>query len=261
MRHAELARDGLARRVDVDADDLVGADHFRRLDHVQADAAQAEHGHVGARFHLGREQDGAHARRHAAADVAHLVEWRVGTDLCESNFRHDDVIRERGRAHVVEQRLAIEREAAGGVRHQTAALRGTDGLAQIRLLRQAELALAAFRRVQGNDVIVLFQGRHARAHVDDDAGAFMAEDGRKNAFRIGAGQGVVIGMANARGFQLDQHFAGARAGQVDFFDRQRGARLPGNRGFGFHGVSSCSVSDAPLSGAGGRGGTAGPALV
>ena len=53
--HAELARHRLARRVEVDADDLVGAHHLRALDHVQADAAQAEHDHVGARLHLGRE--------------------------------------------------------------------------------------------------------------------------------------------------------------------------------------------------------------
>src|SRR5690606_14119198 len=37
VRHAELARHLLARRVDVDPDDPVRADHLRALDHVQAD--------------------------------------------------------------------------------------------------------------------------------------------------------------------------------------------------------------------------------
>src|SRR5450830_30955 len=234
MRHAELARDGLARRVDVDADNLVRADHLGCLDHVQADAAQAEYDHVGARLHLGREQYGAHARRHAATDVADFVERRVFTDLGQGNFGHDDIVRESGRAHIVEDGLTVDGKARGGVRHQATALGRADRLAQVRFLRQAELALAAFRRVQGNDVVILFQAFHARAHVDDDAGAFMAEDGREDAFRVGARQGVVIGVANARGLDFDQYFALARAGQVDFFDGQRRARLPCNRCFGFH---------------------------
>jgi hypothetical protein len=45
-----------SRRVDVHADDLVGAHHLRALDHVQAYAAQPEHHHVGAGFDLGREK-------------------------------------------------------------------------------------------------------------------------------------------------------------------------------------------------------------
>ena len=70
MRHAELACHFLAFGVDVDADDLVGADHLRALDHVQTNAAQAEHHHVGAGLDLGREQHRAQSRGHAAADVA-----------------------------------------------------------------------------------------------------------------------------------------------------------------------------------------------
>ena len=49
VRHAELARQRLARGIEVDADDHVGADHARALHHVEADAAQAEHDDVGAR--------------------------------------------------------------------------------------------------------------------------------------------------------------------------------------------------------------------
>jgi hypothetical protein len=75
--HAELARQRLARRVQVDADDLVGADHLRALNHVQADAAEAEHHHVGAGLDLGREQHRADTGGDAAADVADLVEGCV----------------------------------------------------------------------------------------------------------------------------------------------------------------------------------------
>jgi hypothetical protein len=42
-------------------------------------------------------------------------------------------------------------------------------------------------------------------------------------------------MADAGRFQFDQHFAGARARKVDFFDGQGRAGAPGNGCFGFHG--------------------------
>ncbi|SAK98781.1 hypothetical protein AWB79_07619 [Caballeronia hypogeia] len=111
VRHAELLRELHAPRIDIDTDDLVRADHLRALDHVQADAAETEHDYIRPRFHLRRIHDRADARRHAAADVADLVERRVFTHFRHRNLRHHDVVRERRRAHVVEQRLAIEREA------------------------------------------------------------------------------------------------------------------------------------------------------
>ena len=49
VRQAELARQRLARRIDVDADDHVGAGHARALHHVEPDAAEPEHHDVGAR--------------------------------------------------------------------------------------------------------------------------------------------------------------------------------------------------------------------
>ncbi|MNF06203.1 hypothetical protein D3C80_2061080 [compost metagenome] len=63
----------------------------------------------------------------------------------------------------------------------------------------------------------------------------MAQDCREDAFRVGAGQGVVIGMADAGGLDFHQHFPGARAVQVHVFNGQRGAGFPGDGGFGFHG--------------------------
>ena len=47
------------------------------LDHVEADAAEAEDDDVRARLDLGRVDDGADAGGDAAADVADLVEGRV----------------------------------------------------------------------------------------------------------------------------------------------------------------------------------------
>ena len=67
--------------IEIDADDHVGADQAGALDHVEADAAEAEHDDIGARLDLGRVDHRADAGRHAAADVADLVERRVLADL------------------------------------------------------------------------------------------------------------------------------------------------------------------------------------
>jgi hypothetical protein len=128
----------------------------------EADAAEAEDDDVRAGLDLGREEHRADAGRHAAADVADDVERRVGADLRERDLGHDDVVRERRRPHVVQQRLAVEREAARAVGHQSLALRRADLLAEVGLPRQAELALPALGRVERDDVVVLGERRHAR---------------------------------------------------------------------------------------------------
>src|SRR5882757_7817095 len=73
--HAELLGHRLALRVDVDTDDLVGADHLGALDHVQADSAEAEDHNIGARLNLRGLDDGTDTGGHAAADVTNFLEW------------------------------------------------------------------------------------------------------------------------------------------------------------------------------------------
>ena len=126
MRHAELARQRLARGIDVDADDHVGAGDARALDDIEPDAAQAEHHDIGARLDLRGEDHRADAGRHAAADVADLVERRVLADLRDRDLRQHGVVREGRAAHVVMDRLALDRKAAGAVGHQALALGGAD---------------------------------------------------------------------------------------------------------------------------------------
>src|SRR5213078_3883806 len=84
--HPEAAADRLARGVDVDADDLVGADQARALDHVEPDAAEAEHDDVRAGLDLGGPQHRADAGGHAAAEVADRRERRVLADLGERDL-------------------------------------------------------------------------------------------------------------------------------------------------------------------------------
>src|SRR3546814_1538892 len=50
---------------------------------------------------------------------------------------------------------------------------------------------------------------------------FLSEDRREDAFRVGAGQRVLVGMADAGRLDLDQHFAGLGAVELHGFDRQR----------------------------------------
>ena len=54
--------------------------------------------------------------------------------------------------------------------------------------------------------------------VDDDARALMAEDHREQAFGIAARARELVGVADARRLDLDQHLAELRSFQVDFLD-------------------------------------------
>ncbi len=119
--------------------------------------------------------------------------------------------------------FAANAETATAVGHHALALRRPDALAQICLAAQAKLALPAFGRVERDDMVALAQGAHAGADVDDDAGALVAEDRRKDAFRVGARERVVVGVANAGGLDFDEHPTGPRPIEIDALDKQRGA--------------------------------------
>jgi hypothetical protein len=135
-----------------------------------------------------------------------------------------------------DDRLAADREARSAVGHQALALGGADRGAEIGLARQAGRALPAFRRVQRNDVIALLDTGDALADVDHDARALMAEDRRKQPFRIGAGQCEFVGMADAGRLDLDQHFALARSLELNSGYFQRLSSSDGDGGANIHGI-------------------------
>ncbi|MCY1520836.1 hypothetical protein D9M68_556280 [compost metagenome] len=207
--------------VGVHGDDAAGLGLHGALDHGQADAAQAEHGDGIAFLDLGGVVHGTQARGDAAAQQAHLFVGGGRVDLGQRDFVDDGVLAERRAAHVVVQRLAFVAEARGAVRHDALALRGAHLLAQVGLAGQAELALATFRGVERNDVVARLQRRHAFADLDHDAGAFMAQHGREQAFRIVAAEGEGIRVADTGVRDLYQHFAALRGRDVDFNDFQR----------------------------------------
>jgi hypothetical protein len=85
----------------------------------------------------------------------------------------------------------------------------------------------------------LFHGGYARADIDDDAGALMAEDRRKQPLGVGARQGEFVGVADAGRLDLDQHLAGARAVELDGGHFERLAGAEGDGGANIHGLLAC----------------------
>src|SRR3546814_20597656 len=67
---------------------------------------------------------------------------------------------------------------------------------------------------------------------------FLSEYRREDAFRVGAGQRVLVGMADAGRLDLDQHFAGLGAVELHGFDRQRLAGVKRDGGTDIHGPGS-----------------------
>ncbi len=87
MRHAEAFAPRFLVRVEIDADDHVGANQAQPLNNVEADAAEPEHHRAGADLDLGGVDDRADAGGDAAADVADLVERRVVASRCRAAER------------------------------------------------------------------------------------------------------------------------------------------------------------------------------
>src|SRR3569623_1487429 len=207
VRHAEAATEGLARGIDIDADDLLGADELGALHDVEADAAETEHDDASTRFDLRGEQHRADAGGDAATDVADLVDRSVGANLRERDLGQHRVVRERRAAHVVMDRLALIREPARAIGHEALALRRADRRAQVRLARDAGFALPALRRVDLNHVIAGLQRGHTRAHLDDNARSFVTEDRREHPLGIRARARELVGVTDAGRLDLDAHLA------------------------------------------------------
>ena len=205
--HAELAAPFLAVGIDVDADDPVRADQLRALDDVEADPAEPEHDDVGAQLDLGGVDHRADAGRHAAADVAAGLERRVLADLRDRDLGQHGEVREGRAAHVMEDRLALVAEAAGAVGHHALALGRADRGAEVGLAAEARFTLAAFGRVERDDVVAGLHAGHAGADLAHHRPRPLAEDRREDALAVEAVERVGVGVADAGRHDLDQHFA------------------------------------------------------
>ncbi len=76
---------------------------------------------------------------------------------------------------------------------------------------------------------------HAGSDIDDDTGAFVAQDGREQPLRVGARQREFVGVTDASGLHLDQDLSGFRPIEVDLRDLEGLGLLQRNGGTGFHG--------------------------
>src|SRR5262252_9046203 len=221
MGHPEFLGHRAPAGVDVDADDHLGADHPAPLDHIETDPTETEDDDIGAGFDLGGVDDCADPSRHAATYVADLVEWCVLADLRDSNFREHGEVRECRGTHVMVDLVPAERKATRAVRHDPLPLRRTDRHAEIGFAGQAVFALPAFGGVERNDVVALGDACHAASDIDDDAGAFMAEDRRKQALRIRPGEREFVGVADPGRLDLDKNLAVLGTVELNLLEAQR----------------------------------------
>ena len=118
-------------------------------------------------------------------------------------------------------RLALVGHAAGAVGHQSLSLGRPDRGTQVGLARQAAFALAAFRRVERDDMIVRSHRGNARPHFAHDPCTFMTKHARELAFAVQPVERVGIGVANTGRHDLDQHFARLGAFQVKLDNLER----------------------------------------
>jgi hypothetical protein len=70
-------------------------------------------------------------------------------------------------------------------------------------------------------VVALLQRRHPVADVDHHARPLVPEDHREEPLGIGTRARELVGVADARRLQLDQHLASLRAVELDLLDDQR----------------------------------------
>ena len=218
-------------------------------DRAEADHARAEHDARRARLDLGGEHRGAEAGRQPAgeqrgsgpaarpagtlasaisgitvysANVLVPMKWRIGSPSRESRAVPS------GRwPWFCCSRIAMQRFVRG---------------------RQAVHALAALRREQRHHVVADRDVGDALADRLDDAGALVAEHGRRVAGRVGAGGRVHVGVADAAGDEPDQHLARLGLREVDLLDRQRRPELLEYRSPHSHGATLPRVHPASAPG-------------
>ena len=131
-------------------------------------------------------------------------------------------------------RLASAREPRCPVGQEALVLLLADPEAEVRPGVEAVHALAALRREERHDVVAGRERVDARSDPLDDAGAFMAENGRCVARGVGAGSGEQIGMADPARDEPDEHLSRLRVGQLDRLDLERSAELPEDCGLNAH---------------------------
>ena len=207
--HGELEL-GLA---DVDGDDLAGVGQGCAHDDVEAHAAAADDGYGAAGLDLGAVDGRADAGGDGAADHCGLVHGDGVGERHHAGFGDDGVLGEAGHlAHVVDV-LAVGVEARGAVKHVGAG--GRVEVAEVAVALEAGAAASAGGHERQDDLVAFRGEGHARAGLDDGAGALVSEDDGDGDGGVAVHE-VAVAAADAGGTDFHQDFAGLRLIEVDF---------------------------------------------
>jgi hypothetical protein len=233
----------------LDDDDVAGSGRRRSLDGVHADAPDAhdDDGLAGADVgHRGRR---APAGGDAAAHQGRDLQRDVGLDADDRGLVDRDVGGERAEQAHGRDALALGGDAVGAVGDRRPAEQEGAEVAEVLHALRTRRALAAGGDERGDDVVALLEVGHPGADLGDHARPLVAAEHRV-LDRGAAGDEVLVGVAQARGRQLDGHLTGRRIADLDLLDRPFLAYAPQDRALGLHELPSvASPSLARQSGA------------
>ncbi|MEZ5178713.1 MAG: hypothetical protein R2746_10660 [Acidimicrobiales bacterium] len=197
---AELARRRLLRRVGVDGDDRPAARQRQALEHVEADAADADDQGRLADARLGPVEHGAGAGEHGAADERGRRQRHLGIDDHRLGLVDDRVLGEHAGVGELERLLAAHGERARQLAGRVAAVGGLAAVARV--------ALAAVAQGGEHHVVAHLHLGDGVAHLLHHAGALVAEDHRGRE-RDGAVDHAHVGVAEAGGVDAHPDLVGA----------------------------------------------------
>lgn len=251
VRGAELLGPLLLARVHIDNDDLAGSLLKSTLDDRQTNTPSTEDSDIAALLDVGRDASSTVSGGDTATQQAGAVHGGILLHGDDRDVGEDSVLGEGGRAHKVEDVLALALEPAGAVGHHALTLRGADLAAQVGLAGLAELALLALGRVQGDDMVADLDICDSLADGLDDTGALVTQDDGESTLGILAGERVGVRVADTRVVDLDADFVRLGGCDLDVLDAERLAGLPGNGGLASDGLGegrdvSCYCSLAQI---------------
>src|SRR5690554_8111072 len=102
-------------------------------------------------------------------------------------------------------RLTVQGETRGAVRHQTLALSFTNLLAKVGFARGTEFTLATLRGVKRNYVVTHFHTGNPFADGFNNATTFVTQSGWKDSYRLFTRQGTRSGRTNSAGKHENAH--------------------------------------------------------
>ena len=210
----------------VDGDDLRRAREPRGGDHLQADAATADHAHALADPHPGRVAHGAEAGHDATAQQRGLPERDLVRDLDRATGRDDGVLGEARDPEPVLEDGAVGGAQPGAPVEQRAGERPRAGdLAERPPAGAAGAALSACGHEAEHDMVPDDEARDVLADGLDDARPLVAEDDRPAAVAQRPVGEVDVGMADACRGDTDQHLAAPGRIERHLLDRDRQPRF------------------------------------